>query len=297
MNIAIIGLGLIGGSAALAWRRAARRGSWPFGELTIAAADTRRETLDLALRLGAADRVTDSPAEAMKDADLVLCAVPVLAIESVMREFAEAAPPRSIFTDAGSVRASVIAAARRAMPERLPRYAPYHPIAGAEKAGLENAAADLFEGAAGVLTPLPETDAGAAGTVAALWECAGLRTVRMTPEAHDRVYALVSHVPHMIAFALMNTAAEAPEHGTALRAAGGGFRDTTRIAAADPRIWADIACGNRDAVLDGIDRFAQELSSLRALVAEGDAGRLERYFARAAEARRAMASLLPPKRG
>jgi prephenate dehydrogenase len=297
MHIAIIGLGLIGGSAALAWKRAAARGRLPFGELTVAAADTRRETLALARRIGAADRVTPSAAEAMKDADLVLCAVPVLAIEGVMREFAKSAPEGCIFTDAGSVRASVIAAARRAMPERLRRYAPYHPIAGAEKAGLENASPDLFEGAAGVLTPLPETDADAGDTVAALWECAGLRTVRMTPEAHDRVYALVSHVPHMIAFALMNTAASAPEHDTALRAAGGGFRDTTRIAAADPRVWADIACGNREAVLDGIDRFSGELAALRALVAEGDEAKLERYFARAAEARRAMASLLPPKRG
>lgn len=295
MRITIIGLGLIGGSAALAWREAFARGSFPGGSLAITAVDTNPATLALALEKGVADRVTPSIAQGVADADLVLLAVPVLAMGAVMREVDRAAPEAAIITDAGSVRGSVITAVRmNAGPERLRHYVPLHPIAGAEKAGLEFATPALYKGATGVVTPLPETDAGDAAVVVNLWRAAGLSVVEMTPEEHDRVYAMVSHVPHMIAFALMDMAASSPESRTALAAAGGGFRDTTRIAAADARMWADITRANRTAILDGISRFEAALTHLKGLVAADDYEGYKAFFERSAQARRMIDAHLPP---
>lgn len=232
MRITIIGLGLIGGSAALAWKQAHAEGRFPGGSLSITAVDTNPATLSLALERGIADRVTPSIAEGVLDADLVLLAVPVLAMGAVMKEVDRAAPVDAVITDAGSVRGSVITAVRlNARPERIRHYVPLHPIAGAEKAGLEFATPTLYRGATGVVTPLPESDLEDAAVVVDLWRAAGLTVVEMTPEEHDRIYAMVSHVPHMIAFALMDMAVSSPESRTALAAAGGGFRDTTRIAA------------------------------------------------------------------
>ena len=227
MRITIIGLGLIGGSAALAWKQAHAEGRFPGGSLSITAVDTNPATLSLALERGIADRVTPSIAEGVLDADLVLLAVPVLAMGAVMKEVDRAAPVDAVITDAGSVRGSVITAVRlNARPERIRHYVPLHPIAGAEKAGLEFATPTLYRGATGVVTPLPESDLEDAAVVVDLWRAAGLTVVEMTPEEHDRIYAMVSHVPHMIAFALMDMAVSSPESRTALAAAGGGFRDT-----------------------------------------------------------------------
>ena len=282
MRITIIGLGLIGGSAALAWKQAHAEGRFPGGSLSITAVDTNPATLSLALERGIADRVTPSIAEGVLDADLVLLAVPVLAMGAVMKEVDRAAPVDAVITDAGSVRGSVITAVRlNARPERIRHYVPLHPIAGAEKAGLEFATPTLYRGATGVVTPLPESDLE--DTV-----------VEMTPEEHDRIYAMVSHVPHMIAFALMDMAVSSPESRTALAAAGGGFRDMTRIAAADARMWADITRANRTAILDGISRFEAALTHLKGLVAADDYEGYRTYFERTAEARREINSSLPP---
>ena len=229
MRITIIGLGLIGGSAALAWKQAHAEGRFPGGSLSITAVDTNPATLSLALERGIADRVTPSIVEGVLDADLVLLAVPVLAMGAVMKEVDRAAPVDAVITDAGSVRGSVITAVRlNARPERIRHYVPLHPIAGAEKAGLEFATPTLYRGATGVVTPLPESDLEDAAVVVDLWRAAGLTVVEMTPEEHDRIYAMVSHVPHMIAFALMDMAVSSPESRTALAAAGGGFRDPHR---------------------------------------------------------------------
>lgn len=295
MRITIIGLGLIGGSAALAWKRALKEGRFPEHSLTITAVDTNPETLELALKVGVADRVTASIEEGVADADVVLAAVPVLAMGAVMKAVDAAAPPGAVLTDAGSVRSSVISAVRlQVKHERLRHYVPLHPIAGAEKAGLAHAVDSLYEGASGVVTPLPESDVEDVALVVRLWRSAGLRVVEMTPEEHDRVYAMVSHVPHMLAFALMHMASTSPESETALAAAGGGFRDTTRIAAADARMWADITRGNRQAILDGISRFEAALTGLKSLIAADDYEGYRDYFERTAEARRHMAPYLPP---
>ena len=263
MRITIIGLGLIGGSAALAWKQAHAEGRFPGGSLSITAVDTNPATLSLALERGIADRVTPSIVEGVLDADLV--------------------------------RGSVITAVRlNARPERIRHYVPLHPIAGAEKAGLEFATPTLYRGATGVVTPLPESDLEDAAVVVDLWRAAGLTVVEMTPEEHDRIYAMVSHVPHMIAFALMDMAVSSPESRTALAAAGGGFRDTTRIAAADARMWADITRANRTAILDGISRFEAALTHLKGLVAADDYEGYRTYFERTAAARREINSSLPP---
>lgn len=295
MRITIIGLGLIGGSAALAWKQAHAEGRFPGGSLSITAVDTNPATLSLALERGIADRVTPSIAKGVLDADLVLLAVPVLAMGAVMKEVDRAAPVDAVITDAGSVRGNVITAVRlNARPERIRHYVPLHPIAGAEKAGLEFATPTLYRGATGVVTPLPESDLEDAAVVVDLWRAAGLTVVEMTPEEHDRIYAMVSHVPHMIAFALMDMAVSSPESRTALAAAGGGFRDTTRIAAADARMWADITRANRTAILDGISRFEAALTHLKGLVAADDYEGYRTYFERTAEARREINSSLPP---
>ena len=186
MRITIIGLGLIGGSAALAWKQAHAEGRFPGGSLSITAVDTNPATLSLALERGIADRVTPSIAEGVLDADLVLLAVPVLAMGAVMKEVDRAAPVDAVITDAGSVRGSVITAVRlNARPERIRHYVPLHPIAGAEKAGLEFATPTLYRGATGVVTPLPESDLEDAAVVVDLWRAAGLTVVEMTPEEHD----------------------------------------------------------------------------------------------------------------
>ena len=281
MRITIIGLGLIGGSAALAWKQAHAEGCFPGGSLSITAVDTNPATLSLALERGIADRVTPSIVEGVLDADLVLLAVPVLAMGAVMKEVDRAAPVDAVITDAGSVRGSVITAVRlNARPERIRHYVPLHPIAGAEKAGLEFATPTLYRGATGVVTPLPESDLEDAAIVVDLWRAAGLTVVEMTPEEHDRIYAMVSHVPHMIAFALMDMAVSSPESRTAL--------------AADARMWADITRANRTAILDGISRFEAALTHLKGLVAADDYEGYRTYFERTAAARREINSSLPP---
>lgn len=168
------------------------------------------------------------------------------------------------------------------------------PLRGAEKAGLRYATATLYKGATGVVTPLPESDIENVALIAKLWSLAGLKVVEMTPEEHDRVYAMVSHVPHMIAFALMQMASLSPESETTLAAAGGGFRDTTRVAAADARMWADITRGNRQAILDGISRFEAALTHLKGMIAADDYEGYYKYFERTADARRKMTPNLPP---
>ena len=185
MRITIIGLGLIGGSAALAWKQAHAEGRFPGGSLSITAVDTNPATLSLALERGIADRVTPSIAEGVLDADLVLLAVPVLAMGAVMKEVDRAAPVDAVITDAGSVRGSVITAVRmNARPERIRHYVPLHPIAGAEKTGLEFATPTLYRGATGVVTPLPESDLEDVALVVDLWRAAGLTVVEKIGRAH-----------------------------------------------------------------------------------------------------------------
>lgn len=294
MHIAIIGFGLIGASAAKAWR-AAYDAQPALGVLTLTAMDRHAPTLAYAREHQLVDEVTDSIEVAVRDADMIVVAVPPGVVRGVFRDISLYAKTNAIVSDVASVRAPVVAAAMRSLrPDLLTHYVPLHPIAGSEKSGVEAARTTLFQGAAAVLTPLDGTDPGAIATVSQLWELTGARIVTMSPDTHDRVYALVSHAPHLLAYAMMRAAITSDVGAEALKAAGGGFRDFTRIAQADPWLWKDIFIANRRALLDTLDAFEGALAQLREAVETEDVSHMVALLSEARDARAAMAKLLPP---
>jgi prephenate dehydrogenase len=196
-------------------------------------------------------------------------------------------PPHAVLTDAGSTKQNVIAAARAHLDAALPRYVPGHPIAGTEHTGAAAAFATLYRDRNVVLTPLAENDPAAVALVTALWTACGARVRELDPEAHDRIFAAVSHLPHLLAFALVDLLAARPDAADVFRYAASGFRDFTRIAAGSPEMWRDISLANRDALLGEIDAYRAGLDRIAAMVAAGDGAALEAVFARAASARRA----------
>ena len=295
MQIAVIGFGLIGGSALLAWQGLREQGEPQFQELMTTAMDLSPATLDFAKAHHLADRVTQSVKEAVSEADVIVVAVPPAAMRSVFAEISLFAKKNAIVSDVASVRAPVVAAARRFLrSDLLANYVPLHPIAGSEKSGISAANAELFQGVAAVVTPLPGVNEEALALVKSLWEAIGARMVVMSPETHDRVYALVSHAPHLIAYAMMRAVRQSPVGGTAFKATGGGFRDFTRIAQADPTLWRDIFIANRGALLETLDLVERTLKDLRRAVEEEDVSDMMAQLTEARDARREMAGLLPP---
>lgn len=295
MQIAVIGFGLIGGSALLAWQGLREKGEPPFKELVTTAMDLSPATLEYAKTHHLADRVTQSVKDAVREADVIVVAVPPAAMRSVFAEISRFAKKNAIVSDVASVRAPVVAAARRSLrSDLLAHYVPLHPIAGSEKSGISAANAELFQGAAAVVTPLEGVNEAALALVKSLWEAIGARMVVMSPETHDRVYALVSHAPHLIAYAMMRAVRQSPVGGTAFKAAGGGFRDFTRIAQADPTLWRDIFIANRGALLETLDLVERTLKDLRRAVEEEDVSDMMAQLTEARDARREMAGLLPP---
>jgi prephenate dehydrogenase len=286
-KLAVIGVGLIGGSFALALRRAGFAG-------TTAGFDRDRSALERAVALHAIDDIAESVSEATKGADLVIVAVPVRAIGSVLHDVGLALDARAVVTDVGSTKAEVVEIARHELRERFPRFVPGHPIAGREASGVEAATLDLFKGARVVLTPTPETDAKATAFVQSAWEAAGARVSTLTAEDHDRIFAAVSHLPHFLSFALVSEIASRADSQDLFSFAAGGFRDFTRIAGSSPEMWRDIALQNRAALLDELDRYGVRLAVFRELIDKGDGPALERLMAEARSARTAWAA--PPRR-
>lgn len=277
-RLAILGVGLIGGSFALALRQA--------GQVAhVVGAGRGRENLDMALRLGVIDAIAGSAAAAVRDADAVLLAVPVGAMPEVLREIAPALGADCVLTDAGSTKQDVVAAARAALGERVAQFVPGHPIAGAERSGVKAARADLYQGRNVVLTPLAENAPETVARVAALWQACGAQVAEMTPAQHDGIFAAVSHLPHLAAFALVDDLAGRAEAATYFRYAGSGFRDFTRIAGSHPEMWRDIALANREALLVELQTYIAELEHLRALLEAADGPALEALFRRASAAR------------
>lgn len=277
-RVAVIGVGLIGGSFALALKKAGACG-------TVVGAGRSADNLRLAQERGAIDAIAGSATEAARDADLVLVAVPVLQMFRVFAAIAPVIRPGAVITDAGSTKQDVVATARRALGERLARFVPAHPIAGAEQSGAAAAQAGLFEDKRVVLAPLAETAADALERAEAAWRACGARLFRMTPEEHDTVFAAVSHLPHLLAYALVHDIAGRPNSAELFGYAAGGFRDFTRIASSHPEMWRDICIANKDALLVEIDRYAMQLAALRPLIARGDAQALEQLFSDARAAR------------
>lgn len=278
-RLVIVGVGLIGGSYALALRQA--------GQVRhIVGVGRSRANLQEAVKRGVIDEIADSAAAAVRGADLVLLAVPVGAMPAVLREIAPHLPQDCLITDAGSTKQDVIAAARAALAGSLGQFVPGHPIAGAENSGVMAARAELYQGRQVVLTPLAENVPAAVERIAALWRACGAEVAQMSAEAHDRIFAAVSHLPHLAAFALVDDLAGRSEADTYFQYAGSGFRDFTRIAGSHPEMWRDIALANREALLTELDAYIAELEQIRGLLARGDAAGLEAIFQRASRARK-----------
>lgn len=277
-RLAIIGVGLIGGSLARALRRAGA-----VGEIVGSGRDASQ--LEKAVELGVIDRYELDPALAVRKADVVVLAVPLGSMEGVMRAIAPTVAPGAVVTDVGSAKASVIAAAGRAFGAVPPRFVPGHPIAGTEKSGVEASLTGLFEQRRVILTPGPETDPIALATVRSMWQETGAQVVEMDAAHHDEILAATSHLPHLLAFTLVDTLAQMEDKLDIFRYAAGGFRDFTRIASSDPQMWHDICLANREAILAMIDRYAADLSQLGAAIRAGDGEVILARFVRAKQAR------------
>lgn len=276
MKIAIIGVGLIGGSFALALRRVV-------GELHVIGIDRDAAALAEALRTGVIDEA--APLASASDCDTVLIAVPVRQFPAVMSGLSPNLKPETIVTDAGSTKQDVIAAARIALGSKIGQFVPGHPIAGREHAGVAASDAALFEGRNVVLTPLAENAAQSIHRVSALWQSCGAKVVEMPAESHDAVFAAVSHLPHLLAFALVEELAARPNAKRLFSFAASGFRDFTRIAGSSPEMWCDIALNNREAILRELRAYEARLAELTAALASNDGDALEAMMARAKHAR------------
>ena len=277
-RVAVIGVGLIGGSFALALKAAKACAQ-------VVGVGRNRANLDAAVARGVIDVAVGDVAQAASGADLVLVATPVAQFADVFGALAPVLAPGALVTDAGSTKRDVIAAARARLGARIAQYVPAHPIAGAEHSGAAAAKADLFRGKRVVLAPLAENPPQSVARVAAAWQACGARIANMSAEEHDAVFAAVSHLPHLLAFALVHDLAERPNSAQLFGYAAGGFRDFTRIASSHPEMWRDICVANRDALLVELERYGAQLDSIRALLAEGDAAGLEALFAEARAAR------------
>jgi 3-phosphoshikimate 1-carboxyvinyltransferase len=284
-RVAIIGLGLIGGSLACALRQRRLTGE-------VVGFDKRPDELALAAELGVIDRAADSLEDAVRGSDLVVLAVPVRATRSVLEALKPYLDSDAVLTDVGSTKSSFVSDVRAVFGELSPRVIPGHPIAGSEKSGIRAANPELFSRHKVILTPAPDTNADALERLKSLWEGCGATVLTMTVDYHDEVLAATSHLPHLIAFSLVDTLAGEDENMDIFRYAAGGFRDFTRIAASDPVMWHDIFLSNRDAVLRVIDHFTHDLDQLRTAIANGDGATMLRVFSRAKAAREHFSKML-----
>lgn len=277
-RLAIVGVGLIGGSLAAVLKQAGVVGE-------VIGLGRRRQTLEAAKTLGLVDTIADSPA-ALGTADVIVLATPVAQMTEVLKALAPHLGENTLVTDAGSTKRDVIAAARQALGRHFCRFVAGHPIAGAENSGPQAARADLFIGRKVVLCPEAETDAAALDAITALWQATGAEVVNMQAERHDRIFAAVSHLPHLAAFALVDDLAGRSDADEYFRYAASGFRDFTRIAGSSPEMWRDIALANREALLAELSAYLNKLGEIAVALEKHDAAALEEIFSRASAARR-----------
>jgi len=283
-KIVIIGLGLIGGSLARALMSAGLE-----CELVAVGRDTG--VLEKALVDGSITAFTTDTRIACAEADIVVIAVPVLSIAAVLREIAPVLAPHTVLTDVASVKQAVVDMAVEVFGRVPPQLVPGHPIAGSEKSGYEAARADLFRERKVILTPLPETDPKAMAVVRTLWALTGAEVLEMTVSHHDEVLAATSHLPHLLAFALVDTLSQQGESEEIFRFAAGGFRDFTRIASSDPVMWRDIFVTNGSATVRILDKYMADLLKLRQALLDQDADMLHATFKRARQSRAAFLAL------
>lgn len=286
-KLVVCGVGLIGGSFAKALKAAGVVDQ-------VVGLGRNRATLEEAQRLGLIDAIAQDWSDALKDADLVLLGMPVGQMPDVMAALVPHLGPNTIVTDGGSTKSDVVAAARAAFGDKIGQFVPGHPIAGAEKSGPGAALADLYKDRRVVLTPVPENSAEAVARVRTAWETCGARVDQLSAEGHDRVFAAVSHLPHLLAYALVHEVAGRDNSAQLFGFAAGGFRDFTRIASSHPEMWRDICLANRHALLQELDAYMGQLLRLRVLLASADGPGLEQLFDTARTAREAwLAGLIP----
>jgi prephenate dehydrogenase len=263
-QLGLVGCGLMGGSFALALKRAnlVQR---------VVGCSLTPETTEQARELGVIDAVAKSAREAASGADLVLLAVPVAATEATLKALRDVVTPDMLLMDVGSTKRDVVDAARRALRDKVGGFVPAHPVAGKERAGVEHAEAKLFDGRQVILTPFNVTSAGHLEQARALWRALGAEVNVMTAEAHDAAFAAVSHLPHLLSFAFFAGILNQSQAQDFLALAGPGFRDFTRIAAGDPAMWRDILIANREEVLRQSSQFRAALNGFEQLLKAGDA--------------------------
>jgi prephenate dehydrogenase len=277
-KLAVFGVGLIGGSFALALKAAGAVSQ-------VIGVGRSRSNLEAALQAGVIDAIAGDDRQAVADVDLVLLAMPVGQMAPVMSRIAPVLGTSTVVTDAGSTKRDVVALAQEHLSASISRFVPAHPIAGAERSGATAARADLFRGRHLILTPQRETGDRALALVRQAWEICGMRVSTMDPDSHDRVLAAVSHLPHVLSYALVHELAGRPDAERLFALAAGGFRDFTRIAGSSPEMWRDICLSNRDLILEDLARYQGELKRIAGLLEAADGPGLERLFTQAREAR------------
>lgn len=279
-RVALLGIGLIGSSLAHAMRKQRLA-----GEITGYARS--EATRAKAMELGLVDRIFPTAAQAVKDADLVILCSPVGTYDELAREIGPALRPGAILTDVGSVKGAVVRDVLPHVPKDV-NFIPGHPIAGTEQSGPESGFAELFINRWCILTPLPDSEPGAVERLTEFWQACGSNVEVMTPEHHDLVLAITSHLPHLIAYNIVSTAADLEEvtSSEVIKYSAGGFRDFTRIAASDPTMWRDVFLNNKDAVLEMLGRFSEDLSALQRAIRWGDGDMLFDVFTRSRQIRR-----------
>jgi cyclohexadieny/prephenate dehydrogenase len=281
-RVALIGIGLINSSLARVLRRDRLAGE-------IVACASRQVTIDRARELGLCDAATLDPAAAATGADLVVVGTPLSAYRDVAARLAGVLKPGAIVTDVGSVKQAAIRDIQPNLPPGT-HFIPGHPVAGTEHSGPDAGFAELFHDRWCILTPLPGADPGALSTIMALWQAAGMRVVTMDPEHHDLVLAITSHLPHLIAYTIVGTATDLEDtlKSEVIKFSAGGFRDFTRIAASDPVMWRDIFLNNRDAVLEMLQRFSEDITAMQRAIRWGEGQKLEDLFSRTRAIRRSI---------
>ena len=277
-RVAVIGVGLIGGSFSAALREKKLCGH-------VVGAGRSAANLKTALERGIVDSIASDAAAAARGADLILVSAPVAQFGKIFREITDHLNPGALLTDAGSTKRDVVAAARTALGAKIAQIVPAHPIAGAEHSGAAAANAALFRDRRVVLAPLDENSKQDVEALAGLWSAIGARVSRMTPQEHDEVFAAVSHLPHLLAYALVDDVSKRPNAAQLFGYASGGFRDFTRIASSHPEMWRDICLANSDQVLKELSHFSGELEKIRGFLESRDAAALEKLFTEARAAR------------
>src|SRR4029079_13051254 len=277
-KLVVFGVGLIGGSFVLALKK--RR-----AVAHVVGVGRSRANLLAARRLGIIDEIATDAGAAVKDADLVLLAVPLGQARAVLAQIAPHLAAHTVVTDAGSTKRDVIEAARRQLGAAFARFVPAHPIAGTEKSGAQAAYATLFQRCNLIVTPEPETSAPALKLVTTAWRLAGMRILSMNAADHDRIFSLVSHLPHLLSFTPVANIANYADAAKLFQHTGGGFRDLTRIAGSSPEMWRDICIANRDAILAALDGYLSDLEALRGHVEASDGAALAAKFTASRNAR------------